>query len=152
MARLLAKSLFLLLALYLWILACAASLAKGDDPNALDQQLHQLVKQGKYQEAIPIAKRALEAAKRVRGPEHPDVAIALNNLGILFQDIGNYAKAEPLYQETLRIWQKILGPEHPYTAQSLSNLGGLYQVMGKYDKAEPNAPQRISLGWGTNHD
>ena len=68
MARPLAKSPFVLLALGLWILACPASLAEDDDPNALNQQVNQLFEQGKYQEAIPIAERAVEVAKRVRGP------------------------------------------------------------------------------------
>jgi len=51
MARQLAKSPFVLLALGLLILACPASLAEDDDPNALNQQVNQLIEQGKYQEA-----------------------------------------------------------------------------------------------------
>ena len=74
MARPLAKSPFVLLALALWILACPASLAEDDDPKALNQQVNQLIEQGKYQEAIPIAEKAVEVAKRVRGPEHPETA------------------------------------------------------------------------------
>ena len=134
------KSPFVLLALGLWILAssltCPASLAEDDDPNALNQQVYQLIEQGKYQEAFYIAEKAVEAAKRVRGPEHPETADALNNLGLLFKKMRDYAKAEPLYQEALRIRQKVLGPEHPGTATSLNNLAGLYQAMGEYAKAE----------------
>ena len=70
------KSPFVLLALGLWILACPASLAEDDDPNALNQQVNQLIEQGKYQEAIPMAERAVEMAKRVRGPEHSETADA----------------------------------------------------------------------------
>ena len=99
MARPLAKSPFVLLALGLWILACPASLAEDDDPNALNQQVSQLIEQGKYQEAIPIAERAVEVAKRARGPENPETADALNNLGFLFKKIGDYAKAEPLFRK-----------------------------------------------------
>jgi tetratricopeptide (TPR) repeat protein len=51
-----------LLALGLWILACPASSAEDDDPNALNQQVAQLFEQGKYQEAIPITEKALEVA------------------------------------------------------------------------------------------
>jgi tetratricopeptide (TPR) repeat protein len=131
------KSLFLLLTLCLWIFAGPASLAEDDDPNALNQQVNQLIKQGKYQEAIPIAEKAVEVAKRVRGPEDPDTTTALNNLGNLYQDMGEYAKAEPLLQEALRIRQKVLGPEHTDTASSLNNLALLYQAMGEYAKAEP---------------
>jgi hypothetical protein len=57
MARPLAKSPFVLLALGLLILACPAGLTKDDDPNSLNQKVNQLIEQGKYQEAIPIAER-----------------------------------------------------------------------------------------------
>jgi tetratricopeptide (TPR) repeat protein len=137
MDRSLAKSPIGLLAFGLWVLACPASSAQDDDPNALQQQLNQLIGQGKYQEAIPIAERAVEVAKRTEGPDHPKIADALNYLGFIFQKIGNYAKAEPIYREALRIRQKVLGPEDPHTALSLNNLAVLYQDMGEYAKAEP---------------
>jgi hypothetical protein len=76
---------FLLLALGLWILACPAALAEDDDPKALNQQVTQLIEQGKYQEAIPIAEGALEVARRARVLENPETAIALDNLGFLFR-------------------------------------------------------------------
>ena len=43
-------------------------------------------------EALAILEKAL-------GPEHPDVATSLNNLGTLYQNMGEYAKAEPLLQD-----------------------------------------------------
>src|SRR5208282_894826 len=98
MARLLAKSPGVLLAVGLWILVCPAFLAEDDDPNALNQQVNQLIEQGKYQEAIPIAERALEGSKRVRGPEQPETADALDNLAELYERMREYAKAEPLLQ------------------------------------------------------
>jgi Flp pilus assembly protein TadD len=79
MARPLAKSLFVLLALGLLILTCPATLAEGDDPKALNQQVEQLIEQGKYQEAVPIAERAVEVAKRDRGPSQPETVIGLKN-------------------------------------------------------------------------
>jgi tetratricopeptide (TPR) repeat protein len=137
MDRTLTKLPFVLLALGLWILACPTSWAEEDDPKALHQQLTELIKQGKYQELVPIAERALEMIKRARGPEQPETADALNSLGLLYQKIGDYAKAEPVLQEALRIRQKVLGKEHPDTATSLNNLAALYQKMGEYAKAEP---------------
>ena len=116
MSRPLAKSPLLLLALGFWILGGATALAKGDDSNALNKQFEQykkLFEQGKYQEAIPIAERLVEVAKRALGPEQPETAVVVENLGFLFQKIGDYAKAEPLYREALQIYQKALGPEHP---------------------------------------
>ena len=106
MTRPLAKPLFVLLALGLWNLACPISLAEDDDPNGLNQ----LIEHGRYQEAIPIAERAVEVAKRVRGPEHPETADALNNLGLVFEKIGDSAKAEPLFQEALRPLRQVKMP------------------------------------------
>ena len=154
MTRPLAKSLSVLLAVGFWILACPASWAEDDDPNALNQQVTQLIEQGKYQEAIPIAERAVEVSKRVRGPEQPETVEALNNLGLLFQKIGDYAKAEPLYQEALRIRQKVLGPEDPDTATSLDNLADLYRDMNEYAKAEPLYQEALRIRQkvlGTEH-
>src|SRR5271165_4897692 len=131
------KSPIALLVLFLWILAGRASLADDKDPNALNQQVTQLIAQGKYQEAIPIAERAVEVAKRLHGLEHPDMATSLNNLAVLYDTVHEYAKAEPLLQEALRIRQKVLGSEHPDTATCLNNLAELYRAMGEYAKAEP---------------
>ena len=39
--------------------------------------------QGKYDEAEPLFKRSLEINEKVYGPDHPDVARGLNNLGAL---------------------------------------------------------------------
>ena len=41
---------------------------------------------GLYSEAEPLQRRALEIGEKVLGPEHPDVAIHLNNLAQLLQD------------------------------------------------------------------
>ena len=43
---------------------------------------------GKYKEAEPLCKRALEIREKVLGPEHPDVAKQLNNLALLCQNQG----------------------------------------------------------------
>jgi len=145
MARPLAKSPFVLLALALWILACPASLAEDHDPDALNEQVSELIEQGRYQEAIFIAERALEVAKRTRGSEDPETADALSTLGLLFKKIGDYAKAERLYQEALRICQKVLGPERPETATILNNLASLYQDMGEYAKAEVQREWLVQL-------
>jgi tetratricopeptide (TPR) repeat protein len=126
-----------LIALGFWILASPKLFAEKDDPNALNQQVYQLIEQGKYQEAIPIAERAVEVARRVRAPEDLDRATSLNNLALLYRATGEHVKAEPLLQEALRIRQKVLGPENPNTAASLNELAALYEVMGEYAKAEP---------------
>ena len=77
---------------------------------------------GDYAKAEPLFQEALRIRQKFLGPEHPETATSLHNLGELYKAMGEYAKAEPLLQEALRIRQKFLGPEHPETATSLNNV------------------------------
>jgi tetratricopeptide (TPR) repeat protein len=91
---------------------------------------------GKYDEACPLAERALEIRRRELGPDHLDVANSLNNLGNIYYFKGDYAKAEPLYQHALALRKKWLGPEHHQVAGLLNNLALIYYDQGEYEKAE----------------
>ena len=57
------------------------------------------------------------------GPDHPLVAMALNNLGLNAEAEGHLADAERDYQASASILEKTLGPDHPRVAIALSNLG-----------------------------
>jgi tetratricopeptide (TPR) repeat protein len=115
-----------------------AGAQEGDlaEAQRLKEQVWQYYVMGRYQQAIPLAQRALIIREKALGPEHPDTAIALNNLALLYQAIGAYAKAEPLDQRALAINENALGPKHPDTAIALNNLAGLYQATGAHAKAE----------------
>jgi CHAT domain-containing protein/Tfp pilus assembly protein PilF len=114
--------------------------------RTLYEKAYNLRRMGKYDEALPSSERALEIRERVLGPDHRDVAAALNNLAALYRYKGDYAKAEPLYQRALVIKEKALGPEHPDVAGSLNNLANLYYSKGDYAKAEP-LYQRALVIW-----
>jgi CHAT domain-containing protein len=100
---------------------------------------------GNYQKAEPLYQRSLAIREKVLGQEHPDVALSLNNLANLYQNMGNYQKAEPLYQRSLAIWEKVLGQEHPDVALSLNNLALLYKEMDNYQKAEPLYQRSLAI-------
>jgi len=46
-------------------------------------------KRGKYKDAEPLCKRALEIREKVLGADHPDVAKQLNNLALIYQNQVN---------------------------------------------------------------
>ena len=94
-------------------------------------------KQGRYAEAEPLFKRSLAIWEKALGPEHPDVATSLSNLGVLIGMQGRYADAEPLLKRSLAIREKILGPDHRDVAGSLNNLATQYGEQGRYAEAEP---------------
>jgi len=56
------------------------------------------------------------------GPDHPLVAMSLDNLAGVYRTMGQYAKAESLYQRSRKIFESQLGPDHPDIAKCLNNL------------------------------
>ena len=61
-------------------------------------------------------RRALAIDEQSYGPDHPNVAIRLNNLALLFQDTNRLAEAEPLMRRALAIDEQSYGPDHPDVA------------------------------------
>ena len=71
--------------------------------------------------------RALDIAKQMG---HPDgIAIALNNVGTIYQNQGDYPKALDYYIQSLKASDQIV------TANTLSNIGVIYLNLGNYPKA-----------------
>jgi len=92
---------------------------------------------GKYDDSLVAGRRGLELVEKLRGPEHPDVAAALNGIAEAYRFKGDYKQAEPLFQRALEIRQKVFGPEHIFVSYSLNNLALLYYDQGDTDRAEP---------------
>jgi CHAT domain-containing protein/Tfp pilus assembly protein PilF len=133
----------LLTLLSLWVgifvLGCHPNLRTNeslDEAKKLHEKYSELSKQGRYLDAIPVAKHFLAIVEKAYGPDDASVATGLNDLAFLYTSLGEYAKAEPLYKHSLAILEKALGPGHPNVATSLNNLARLYIHLGNYSKAE----------------
>lgn len=59
------------------------------------------------------------------GPQHPDTARSLNNLGALLQAQGELAAARPYVERALHILTTRLTPQHPDTLVVRQNLAAL---------------------------
>lgn len=92
---------------------------------------------GDFTGAEPLFRRAIIIREKVYGPDHPDVAAALNNLAQLLLAKGDYTGAEPLLRRALAIDERILGSENSRIISALSNLGWLLTARGDYAGAEP---------------
>ena len=93
-------------------------------------------KRGRYKEAEPLCKRALEIRERVLGKNHPDVAKQLNNLALLCQNQQKYEDVEKYYIRACAIYEQTLGPDDPNVAKTKNNLASAYLKQGKYEQAE----------------
>ncbi len=90
-----------------------------------------------YMEATAYYQRAIAISEEVLGPEHPDLATRLSNLGLLYLTQSKPERAELLLQRAIAIGEKILRPEHPNLATYFNNLALLYKTQGKYELAKP---------------
>ena len=70
-------------------------------------------------------RHALAIKEHLLGPEHPDVALTLSNLAVLYKAQGRYADAEALYQRAWPLFEQALGPTHPHVETCLQNYARL---------------------------
>ena len=75
----------------------------ADELREAYDQYEALVQAGKYNEALPFAQEALRLGVIQFGENGKTTGVFLNNLGRLYDDLGDYAKAEPLLKRALEI-------------------------------------------------
>ncbi|WP_299654217.1 tetratricopeptide repeat protein [uncultured Tateyamaria sp.] len=109
---------------------------------------------GRFEEAEPLYREALEIDRDVLDERHPDYAIRLNNLAGLLRDTGRFEEAEPLFREALEIGREVLGGRHPDVAVRLNNLADLLQDTGRIEEAEPLFREALAMSeavFGSDH-
>lgn len=99
-------------------------------------QVRTLYGQGRYQEALPLAKEVVRLVERELGANHPTFAAHLNNLAALYVIQGRDIDAEPLFERALTIFENVLGPDHPEVAITLENYASLLRATNRADEAE----------------
>jgi len=115
--------------------ATAQPAPESAEITALDAEIEQLTREGRFGEAIPLAERALSIQERALGPDHPGVLKALNDLALLYRATGDYAEAEALFERILEITTAARGPRDPAVAVTVNNLGILYWEQGDRARA-----------------
>src|SRR2546422_11191369 len=74
-----------------------------EEVESMNNQVLALLHQGQYTQSMTLGLKALKLSEDSLGPEHPTTADSLNNLGGLYETMGDYAEAEPLFQRALKI-------------------------------------------------
>jgi tetratricopeptide (TPR) repeat protein len=110
---------------------------EGPAPRLLGQAGTYLRSLGRFAEALPLYERALRIEEAVLGPDHTDVASALNEVGRVLSDLGRAAEALPLQERALRIDEAALGPNHPSVATDLNEVGRALRDLGRVAEALP---------------
>jgi CHAT domain-containing protein/tetratricopeptide (TPR) repeat protein len=105
-------------------------------------EIHLLLDQAP--QAFPLQQRCLKMFEDNLGPDHPETAICLQNIGFaLHRKLRLLERAEPYYLRALKIQEQKLPSQHPSVANTLNNLGTLYQAMGDTARAQ----QLLQRSW-----
>ncbi|MGM1059632.1 FxSxx-COOH system tetratricopeptide repeat protein [Saccharothrix sp. Mg75] len=109
---------------------------------------------GRPGDAHPLLERALTIDEATYGPDHPEVATDLSNLGGALSDLGRPGDAHPLLERALAITEATYGPDHPAVATLLNNLGGALSDLGRPGDAHPLLERALAIteaAYGPDH-
>lgn len=91
---------------------------------------------GEFIEAKEVIERALVIGERVLGPEHPHVAIYVNNLGEILRAQYDLEGAQKQILRALKIDEKAYGFNHSQVAVDVNNLGLVMRDQGDFEGAK----------------
>ncbi|HEX8228877.1 MAG TPA: FxSxx-COOH system tetratricopeptide repeat protein [Chloroflexia bacterium] len=98
-----------------------------------------------YKEARDQLERAIVIGEAVYGPDHPTVAIRLNNLGTVLRVLGDLQGARSNHERALAIGKSMYGPDHPTVAARLNNLGTVLRELGDLQGARSNFERALAI-------
>jgi tetratricopeptide (TPR) repeat protein len=98
-----------------------------------------------YEAARDCLERALRIDERIFGPEHPYVAIYVNNLGRALWSLGDLPGARLNFERALQIDVKAYGPENPAVAIRHHNLGNVLKALGDLQSARSHFERALRI-------
>lgn len=107
-----------------------------DEATRLNAQVLKLFREGKFDEALPPAKRVLEIREKA-GTGGMPLAYALANLGAIYSQKGKGGDARPLLRRSLDIVEKERQAETDFAADLYTRLGLLDTWDKDYKAAGP---------------
>jgi tetratricopeptide (TPR) repeat protein len=100
---------------------------------------------GEITRAEPMIRRGLELDEAHFGPNHPNVAVDLNNLAFLLDGTGRGAETEPLKIRVVEILMQHQAGEPEKFATALANLASMLRSQGRFAEAEGLYRQAIQV-------
>jgi tetratricopeptide (TPR) repeat protein len=89
-----------------------------------------------FQETGHLLEQVLKIQEKLLGPEHPDLAQTLNNLGVLRHTQGRHAEAEAFYLWALEICDAQGHPSNLDAVNLRQNYAALLQEVGRHHEAD----------------
>jgi len=115
------------------------------EATALTQTVVKLFEERKFDEALPLAKRALEIRERLLPGNDPLIELSLLYLGDLYLSKMNYRESRANYERALKMRGMRLGSEDVALAAVLDRLAVVYYKDGAKREAEKAYLDALSL-------
>ncbi|MDI1442595.1 serine/threonine-protein kinase [Polyangium sp. 6x1] len=92
---------------------------------------------GRLEKALAASERALLAFEQVFGPEHDQVAAALDNMADVLLELGRTEEAGARFLRAQKMWEKVNGPDDFQIGIALTGRGKVERKMGRTAQAVP---------------
>jgi len=115
------------------------------EATELTKSVAKLFKENKFDEALPLAKRALEIRERLLPRNDPRVANSLSYLGDVYMAKREYDNARKTFERLLPIQEALVGPTDVRLANTFDRLALLYYEDDKPGKAEKFYQRSLTL-------
>jgi eukaryotic-like serine/threonine-protein kinase len=123
-------------------------------PKVLNNLAALETKAGRPEQAIRYHEAALAIRRTRLGPDHPEVASSLYNLGVAYAELGQLDRALQLLQSALEIDRRALGEEHGAYAGDVVAVADILRRLGRVREALEMAEKGLGLlirELGTDH-
>ena len=115
------------------------------EAEKLSAQVLDLFKRSEFEEAVPLAKRALKIREKALSPSDARIADAQSNLAELHLALQHYGEAESLFRKSIKIYE-LYGKTHATSvANALERVALLRDVARKPKEAEDLYLRAIAL-------
>ncbi|HET6583899.1 MAG TPA: serine/threonine-protein kinase [Nannocystaceae bacterium] len=142
----------------LWVEAAESAVAKSANVEA-EATLADYIgsvefAKGDYEAALVQYERGIALEEKLSGPDHPDVASKLHNLGGTLARLGRHEEALALRQRSLAIMLKHRGPDHPQVADHTRGVGAELLALDRFEEAREMFARALEIrraAYGEQH-
>jgi hypothetical protein len=110
------------------------------EPRSIVEHAEQAAAAGNYASAEELLREAAALQEQTLGPDHPDLANTLNNLGVVCEITDNPIDAEHYFRRACSIASATLAPDHPFVVTSSKNLHDFCAARGRPVELRPSPP------------
>lgn len=115
------------------------------EASNLSVQVVKFFNEGKFDEALPLAKRVVELREKALGQNHVLVGDALANLASIYIRKQKLSDAESAFERVLNIYTTAYGAENLKLCGILDNLGWIKFAGRDYGKAEGYMERSLTI-------